>query len=75
MERLGQAAVGQAGGQRGAGHPVPQQLLEVLAVAHLTPVGAFADSPGPYGTYDMAGDVQEWEDAEDVPPEPARLSH
>ena len=23
----------------------------------LTPVGTFADSPGPYGTYDMGGDV------------------
>ena len=28
----------------------------------LTPVGAFADSPGPYGTYDMAGNVLEWEE-------------
>jgi formylglycine-generating enzyme required for sulfatase activity len=26
----------------------------------LTPVGAFADSPGPYGTYDMGGDVAQW---------------
>jgi formylglycine-generating enzyme required for sulfatase activity len=26
----------------------------------LTNVGAFADSPGPYGTYDMGGDLYEW---------------
>jgi formylglycine-generating enzyme required for sulfatase activity len=25
-----------------------------------TPVGAFAASPGPYGTYDMGGDVFQW---------------
>ncbi len=27
---------------------------------YLTPVGEFADSPGPYGTYDMGGDVYQW---------------
>jgi len=27
---------------------------------YLTPVGAFAASPGPYGTYDMGGDVFQW---------------
>ena len=27
---------------------------------YLTPVGDFVLSPGPYGTYDMAGDVYEW---------------
>ena len=26
----------------------------------LTPVGSFVDSPGPYGTYDMGGDVFQW---------------
>jgi formylglycine-generating enzyme required for sulfatase activity len=26
----------------------------------LTPVGAFAASPGPYGTFDMGGDVSQW---------------
>jgi formylglycine-generating enzyme required for sulfatase activity len=26
----------------------------------LTPVGAFAGSPGPYGTYDMGGDASQW---------------
>jgi formylglycine-generating enzyme required for sulfatase activity len=29
----------------------------------LTPVGAFADSPGAYGTYDMGGDVEQWNEA------------
>jgi formylglycine-generating enzyme required for sulfatase activity len=29
-------------------------------VNYLTPVGAFSDSPGPYGTYDMGGDVWQW---------------
>ncbi len=26
----------------------------------LTPVGTFAGSPGPYGTYDMGGDLYQW---------------
>lgn len=30
---------------------------------HLTPVGAFAASPGPYGTYDMAGNLWQWNEA------------
>ena len=29
----------------------------------LTPVGAFSASPGPYGTFDMGGDVYQWNDA------------
>ena len=31
---------------------------------YLTPVGAFAASPGPYGTYDMGGDVWQWSEAD-----------
>ena len=30
---------------------------------YLTPVGAFTDSPGPYGTYDMGGNVYQWNEA------------
>jgi formylglycine-generating enzyme len=29
----------------------------------LTPVGAFASSPGEYGTFDMGGNVWQWEDS------------
>jgi formylglycine-generating enzyme len=29
-------------------------------VEFLTPVGAFKNSPGPYGTYDMGGNVMQW---------------
>ena len=32
-------------------------------MTYLTPVGAFAASPGPYGTYDMGGDVFQWNEA------------
>ena len=34
---------------------------------YLTPVGAFADSPGPYGTFDMGGDVCQWNETAAVP--------
>ena len=30
------------------------------AVYSLTPVGAFASTVGPYGTYDMGGDLEQW---------------
>jgi formylglycine-generating enzyme required for sulfatase activity len=30
----------------------------------LTPVGAFAASPGPYGTFDMGGDVVQWNETD-----------
>ncbi len=29
---------------------------------YLTPVGTFAACPGPYGTYDMGGDVMQWDE-------------
>jgi formylglycine-generating enzyme len=32
-------------------------------VNSLTPVGTFVLSPGPYGTYDMGGDVAQWNEA------------
>ena len=35
-------------------------------VNFLTPVGYFADSPGPYGTFDQGGDVMEWTTDTDV---------
>ncbi|MFZ1935975.1 MAG: SUMF1/EgtB/PvdO family nonheme iron enzyme, partial [Thermoguttaceae bacterium] len=31
---------------------------------YLTPVGAFSASPGPYGTYDMGGNVFQWNEAD-----------
>ena len=31
---------------------------------YLTPVGAFAASPGPYGTFDQSGDVWQWNEAD-----------
>jgi formylglycine-generating enzyme required for sulfatase activity len=34
-------------------------------VNFLTEVGAFAGSPGPYGTYDMGGDVFQWNEQSD----------
>ena len=33
---------------------------------YLTPIGFFANSAGPYGTFDQAGNVQEWTDTEVV---------
>jgi formylglycine-generating enzyme required for sulfatase activity len=33
------------------------------ATNYLTPVGAFSASPGPYGTFDMGGDVFQWNEA------------
>ncbi|MEN6452140.1 MAG: SUMF1/EgtB/PvdO family nonheme iron enzyme [Thermoguttaceae bacterium] len=33
---------------------------------HLTPVGAFSQSPGPCGTFDMGGDVWQWSEGDVV---------
>ena len=38
----------------------PPVLTRSDPVDWLTAVGAFADSPGPYGTFDMGGDVDQW---------------
>jgi len=38
----------------------------------LTPVGAFSSSPGPYGTFDMAGDMMQY--MEDVAGSTSRMS-
>jgi formylglycine-generating enzyme len=35
-------------------------------VNYITPVGTFAASPGPYGTFDMGGDVFQWNEAMSV---------
>jgi sulfatase modifying factor 1 len=32
-------------------------------INYLTPVGSFANSPGAYGTYDMGGDVSQWDES------------
>ena len=44
------------------GHEQRQLLQRRLHRSNelLTPVGAFAASPGPYGTYDQGGDVWQW---------------
>ena len=39
----------------------------------LTPVGAFVDSPGAYGTYDEGGDVWQWNETADPGRRPRRL--
>ncbi|MFZ4115210.1 MAG: SUMF1/EgtB/PvdO family nonheme iron enzyme [Chthoniobacterales bacterium] len=41
----------------GPGNPIIPYISEE---PHLTPVGIFRDSPGPYGTYDMGGNVRQW---------------
>ena len=43
--------------------PIPTLAIYTDPTNHLTPVGAFAASPGPYGTYDMGGDVWQWNEA------------
>ncbi len=35
---------------------------------YLTPVGAFADSPGPYGTFDQGGDLFQWNETAPADP-------
>jgi formylglycine-generating enzyme required for sulfatase activity len=41
-----------------AGYPGPFTYTDPTNL--LTPVGAFMACPGPYGTYDMGGDVMQW---------------
>ena len=55
--------------QRAVGHGNQQrQFLRDISgytdpTNYLTPVGAFAGSPGPFGTYDMGGDLFQWNEA------------
>ena len=39
---------------------------------YLTDVGAFAGSPGPYGTFDQGGDVFQWNDLDPSAPSSVR---
>ncbi len=40
-----------------------QRPIDTDPTNNLTPVGLFTDSPGPYGTFDMGGDVYQWNEA------------
>ena len=40
--------------------PTTRIMTHADPTSYLTPVGDFEDSPGPFGTYDMAGDVWQW---------------
>ena len=42
---------------------IPGTAVTPIRRTYLTPVGDFADSPGPYGTYDMGGDVFQWNES------------
>ena len=44
------------------GYALTQSPSLLSTVNYLTDVGAYANSPGPYGTYDMGGDVYQWSD-------------
>lgn len=48
------------------GNNANYQINGVLTdpISRLTPVGAFVNSPGPYGTFDMGGEVYQWNDAQ-----------
>jgi hypothetical protein len=41
-----------------------ENLNDADPTNYLTPVGAYSASPGPYGTYDMGGDVFQWNEAQ-----------
>jgi len=47
-------------GTNNANFTDPDGMYYTDPVNLLTPVGAFTDSPGPFGTYDMGGDVNQW---------------
>ena len=47
------------------GHDEPPgsaNYLSVLGANHLTDVGAYVNSPGPYGTFDQGGELFQWTD-------------
>jgi hypothetical protein len=55
--------------------PTCTSVLSLTDGRRFTCSEARGHGPKHRGTDAETGDVQEWEDAEDVPPEPARLSH
>ncbi len=44
------------------GFALTQSTSDSATQNYLTDVGAYTDSPGPYGTFDMGGDVFQWND-------------
>jgi formylglycine-generating enzyme required for sulfatase activity len=42
--------------------PGSANYLSVLGSNHLTDVGAYKNSPGPYGTFDQGGELYQWTD-------------
>jgi formylglycine-generating enzyme required for sulfatase activity len=45
------------------GPPGSANYLSVMGTTHLTDVGAYTNSPGPYGTFDQGGLLYQWTDS------------